>query len=727
MSGVRYIAIHLPQFHPIPENDAWWGKGFTEWTNVTRARPRFRGHYQPHLPADLGFYDLRLPEARAAQAELAAAHGIDAFCYYHYWFHGRRLLSRPVDEILQSGQPDFPFCLCWANEGWSRRWDGSNESVLIAQRYSKEDDEAHIRHLLPAFHDPRYLRVGGRPLFLIYRAQDIPHLPRLVARFQERARASGLPGLFLVSVRNGWNRDLDPRTLGLDASLKFQPFFPIADRLLAAQTPRPDLLVKGLEAAQIAARKLGLRDEAQRAVYHALDLARQASAARDRVLPYTDFVTEAMREAPAPFPEFPAVCPGWDNSPRRPGGALVLSDGSPRAFGSWLRHETEQIVQRAPPEERLVFLNAWNEWAEGNHLEPDQRFGRAFLEEVRACKVFAAQPPAPVRLPRPIPSAQRPLRVVALMARYGDEKYPGALEDLLAFYERTLDRGDAVEVLVVDNRLPPSAAQAQQAPAPPSPVRAVHLAGGDNSAWEWSAWERGRALFADQIAGADLVHLVTDAFRNPPTQYLEDIDRTQLMECVERQFCLGSLDMYLTPHTAFEHSIQTWIRTCFFFLPPGALLRLGSLLSVTEPGPLFSGSPEAPFAQDAPMDPGLQQIFLDWLTGPGQFGVQWHSRFALSAQTLPLFQAKTVSLLNELLLSARLRAAGVTLVDASYLRLQRAIGRTLASKAPADLSISPVDQVRLREDLRSGNRAFSDGLLWAEALVRGLTAAPVMR
>src|SRR5215475_4957626 len=170
----RLVAFYLPQYHPIPENDEWWGTGFTEWTNVVSAKPVFAGHYQPHLPADLGFYDLRLPEVRQAQADLARNHGIHGFCYYHYWFQGRRLLRRPFDEVLRSGQPDFPFCLCWANENWTRVWDGSDKKLLIEQTYSADDDLAHIRWLAPAFRDPRHIRVEGKPLFLVYRARKLP-------------------------------------------------------------------------------------------------------------------------------------------------------------------------------------------------------------------------------------------------------------------------------------------------------------------------------------------------------------------------------------------------------------------------------------------------------------------------------------------------------------------------------------------------------------------------
>src|SRR5215471_5271262 len=170
----RVIAFYLPQYHPIPENDTWWGKGFTEWTNVAKARPLFRGHYKPHLPADLGFCDLRVPEVRTAQAELARDHGIDGFSYYHYWFNGRRLLDRPFDEVLASGAPNFPFCLCWANEPWSRRWDGQEEDVLQPQSYSEEDDHRHIAWLLPALLDQRAIQVEGKPLFVVYQGRELP-------------------------------------------------------------------------------------------------------------------------------------------------------------------------------------------------------------------------------------------------------------------------------------------------------------------------------------------------------------------------------------------------------------------------------------------------------------------------------------------------------------------------------------------------------------------------
>ena len=220
--AVRFIALYLPQFHPIPENDAWWGRGFTEWTNVAKATPRFPGHYQPHLPSDLGFCDLRVPEVRQAQADLAREHGIDGFCYYHYWFAGRRLLNRPFDEVLASGAPDFPFCLCWANEPWSRRWTGEEQEVLMSQDHSPEDDVAHGRFLARAFADPRYIRQHDRPLFLVWRPKHLADPRGTIDRIALEVERQGLPRPFFMGV-DSHCPGVDCRELGFDATMTFAP------------------------------------------------------------------------------------------------------------------------------------------------------------------------------------------------------------------------------------------------------------------------------------------------------------------------------------------------------------------------------------------------------------------------------------------------------------------------------------------------------------------------
>jgi len=368
---VRAIAFHLPQFHPIPENDEWWGKGFTEWISVARAMPRLPGHYQPHLPADLGFYDLRLPEARAAQAELAGSYGIYGFCYYHYWFHGRQVLERPVNEILKSGEPDFPFCLCWANEPWSRRWDGSNEQVLLEQRYSPSDDLAHIRALIPFFLDDRYIRVMDRPFFAVYRASELPDPQRTVDLWRREAERAGLKGLYLVRVESH-NESGDPRNIGFDSSLEFEPRWSALGRF------------------QIFRRKW----------WHRHKLRTGEPVFRDNVVyEYEDLVRRALTEPLPAYPRIPCVCPGWDNSPRRRTGAVIFLNSTPELYERWLREIVNRQAARTGVHgnsgispESLVFINAWNEWAEGNHLEPCQKWGRAYLEATRrALRVIANQ------------------------------------------------------------------------------------------------------------------------------------------------------------------------------------------------------------------------------------------------------------------------------------------------------------------------------------------------
>src|SRR6516164_6637189 len=226
---VRAIALYLPQFHPTPENDEWWGKGFTEWTNTAKATPMFRGHYQPHLPADLGFYDLRVPETREAQADLAGRHGIEGFCYYHYWFAGRRILERPFNEVLLSGTPDFPFCLCWANATWSGIWHGSPNQILIEQTYpGQADHEAHFRALLPAFADRRYIRLGGKPVFLIYRPTKLPDAAATLALWQAMAVNAGLGGLHIAGVSYSLNANLS--ALGFDSEV-IEPGLAIRQRV----------------------------------------------------------------------------------------------------------------------------------------------------------------------------------------------------------------------------------------------------------------------------------------------------------------------------------------------------------------------------------------------------------------------------------------------------------------------------------------------------------------
>ena len=340
-----HLAFYLPQFHPIPENDRWWGRGFTEWTNVSSSVHRFPGHYQPHVPAELGYYDLREPAARQAQADLATSHGIDAFCYYHYWFGGQRLLERPFDEVLASGDPSMPFALCWANENWTRAWDGRSREVLMEQTYARESD--HARWLMDAFTDERYVRVDGKPLFLVYRASDLPD-PRATTRlWREVARSAGVGELFLCRVESFLSERTPPERLGFDAAVEFAPDWSVLGgghwrRLVS-------LLTRG-----------------------------RAVPEDRRVYEYRDLARRMMEKAEPPYLRFPCVTPGWDNSPRRD-APLIFRDADPALYEEWVRFASRRSPKTAGGDS-LVFVNAWNEWGEGAHLEPDLKWGRAFLE-----------------------------------------------------------------------------------------------------------------------------------------------------------------------------------------------------------------------------------------------------------------------------------------------------------------------------------------------------------
>ncbi len=407
---VRAIAFYLPQYHPIPENDAWWGKGFTEWSKVAEARPLYHGHYQPQLPADLGFYDLRVPEVRQAQARLARQYGVHGFCYYHYWFNGKRLLERPFTEVLASGEPDFPFCLCWANENWTRRWDGLGKELLISQEYSADADRALIRELIPAFRDPRYIRVRGRPLFLVYRANDLPDPSATAAIWREEAAAAGLPGLYLCRAET-FQEALaaqDPAQLGFDAACEFPPH--------------------GIQVARSSA-TAGL-DPAFTG--YAYDYAEAA-----RLL--------ATRPAP-PYRRFHTVMPSWDNTPRVARRANLAVNATPEAYRSWLETVCNRTRRDFEGDERLVFINAWNEWGEGCHLEPDRRHGLTWLEATRA-----ALAGTPLRMPA-MHSAADHLPIYEQIERLACELgIDGADPELVLREASTLARRRSAELALRDD------------------------------------------------------------------------------------------------------------------------------------------------------------------------------------------------------------------------------------------------------------------------------------
>ncbi|MDE3072505.1 MAG: glycoside hydrolase family 99-like domain-containing protein [Pseudomonadota bacterium] len=367
------VAFYLPQFHPIAENDAWWGEGFTEWRNVTRALPQFEGHLQPRLPGELGFYDLRLPAVMQRQMQLARDYGIGAFCSHFYWFAGKTLLEAPLRRWLDDPALELPLCLCWANENWSRRWDGRADDILIGQRHSPDDDLAFIAHVSRYLADPRYLRVAGRPLLLVYRPGLLPDPKATAARWRAWCREHGIGEIRLAYVQS-FDR-VDPRDIGFDAAVEFPP--------------------NNLAPAPITARQ------------HLLN-----PAYRGNVHDWRELAREAMAQPDPAYPRYPCVNPGWDNEPRRSGGGRVFAHASPRGYRDWLRHAIATARRRFPAQP-LVFVNAWNEWAEGAVLEPDARLGHAWLEATRA----ALQPvPAP---------DTRPCAVIHLW-------YPDLLDELAA-------------------------------------------------------------------------------------------------------------------------------------------------------------------------------------------------------------------------------------------------------------------------------------------------------
>jgi len=345
--AARIVALYLPQYHRVRENDIWWGEGFTEWTNARKGRRWFPWQYQPHEPSELGYYDLTDPAIRDRQAQLAMEHAVGGFAYYHYWFEGKRLLERPFQEVLESKRPDFPFCLCWANESWTGAWGGQERRILQEQTYSVDDHRRHAEQLADVLKDPRSIKVDGRPVFLVYRASRIPEVARATAIWRHVWKEHGLGDVLLARVESGPLEMDDPRPLGFDASMEFQPAW----------------------------RDMGKPDNW---------LFRYANRAVGRRIPavhdYAELVDRMLDRRDPVWPRFPGLTPMWDNTCRRNGRGLVLKNATPQLYGRWLAGCLER-ASRLPFKDPLVFVNAWNEWGEGCHLEPDLKHGRAFLEE----------------------------------------------------------------------------------------------------------------------------------------------------------------------------------------------------------------------------------------------------------------------------------------------------------------------------------------------------------
>lgn len=347
----RTLAFYLPQYYPTPENDAWWGKGFTEWTNVGRAKPLFRGHYQPRVPSDLGYYDLRLPEVREEQARMARAAGIEGFCYWHYWFGGKRLLDRVFAEVVESGRPDFPFCLCWANHSWkAKTWDPAiPDRMLMEQTYpGVEDYKQHFYAMLPAFRDQRYIKAGGRLLFGIFEPGDIPDMEEMSQTWNTLARENGLPGFCFFAFAQGSGSLEKARRPGFDCVVYDAMF----------------------DAVYMALHEGNARIKAKiNALVH-----------RPNVIEYAYYIKAAEKKF-SQFPDtVPCIDPNFDHSPRSGSRGTILHDSTPALWGGFCSRMRQLVESRE--KDGLLFVKSWNEWGEGNYLELDLRYGNAYLEEM---------------------------------------------------------------------------------------------------------------------------------------------------------------------------------------------------------------------------------------------------------------------------------------------------------------------------------------------------------
>jgi glycosyltransferase involved in cell wall biosynthesis len=345
-TDIKLIAFYLPQFHPIPENDLWWGKGFTEWTNVTKTVPQFTGHYQPRLPDGLGFYDLTNPDIQKRQIELAKHYGLSGFCFHYYWFNGKRLLEKPLNNYIEHIEFDFPFCICWANENWTRRWDGMEHEVLMAQEHSSANNTRFIDDLFPLLQDPRYIKIEGKPLIIIYRAMLLPDVKKMVNEWREYCRGKGIIDLYIIAASTfGFNED--PQRYGIDAIVEFPPHF---------MPGCPDITGK-----------FTIMNE----------------KFDGQIWDYEQFVKSKNYLGNVPYTLYKGICPGWDNTARKPNNPTIYHGANPKLYGEWLSDLIMWTRKVHKQDERFIFINAWNEWAEGAYLEPDRKYGFGYLEATR--------------------------------------------------------------------------------------------------------------------------------------------------------------------------------------------------------------------------------------------------------------------------------------------------------------------------------------------------------
>lgn len=358
MSNIKAIAFYLPQYHTIPENDEWWGKGFTEWTNAKKATPLFSNHYQPHVPhPDIGYYDLSDARVAKKQADMAHEYGLYGFCYYYYWFNGKKLLNKPIENMLESQEINLPFCISWANENWTRTWDGLEKHVLMPQDHTEEHDAQFIDDVLPILKDKRYITIEEKPVLVIYRTSLFPDIAKTAALWRKKAKAAGLKDLYLVRVE-GLEESVDPNSIGFDAAIEFAPDWRMATMPLGDN--------------------VDIRKHYNKQI---LNLATTKPVVRDYDLTMNRMVT---RDDPG-YKLFRGVFPAWDNTARKGKGGTVFVSSGPEKFKYFLTRQIENTInnEKINSEEKLIFINAWNEWGEGCHLEPDQKYGYKYLEAIK--------------------------------------------------------------------------------------------------------------------------------------------------------------------------------------------------------------------------------------------------------------------------------------------------------------------------------------------------------
>lgn len=371
---INFLAYYLPQYHPIPENDQWWGKGFTEWTNVTKAKPLFEGHYQPILPADLGFYDLRISEVQVQQAELAKEYGIDGFVYYHYWFGNQKmLLEKPAEAMLQNKAIDIPFCFCWANESWKGIWHGiNNDNILMEQLYPGEQDIInHFNYLLPFFKDERYIKIDGKPMFHIYKPIDILNTKEYLSVYNRLAIENGFEGIYFVSNFFPFETE-NILEYGLDAQVGLDLFYKVRYKKAMEKSPGGNKLL----------RKIKNKFKSKLGRY----IPPKKQKPSPMIYEYNEVVDYLKKDQyPQGINYFPCIIPNWDNTARAGINALIFKNSNPDDWAKWISFSIDKLINREQ-KEKFIVIKSWNEWAEGNYLEPCTKFGYKWLEQLKKAK-----------------------------------------------------------------------------------------------------------------------------------------------------------------------------------------------------------------------------------------------------------------------------------------------------------------------------------------------------